>query len=742
MSANVTVPNFPIFGVDHFMALWKLTRAMKAAGWKYLGSGDATNKDITAISSTNGSPLTDTWGPGGIVANHVQLGSQTGSGATITVTSPLNTVTVSGLSGMTTASVGHALQISGAANAVNNGIFTIVARSSSSSVTIFNPVAVSEGTSLTWSERINGTSSITWSAKSGREQTISGLTKMTPNSAGRYIYLEGSSLSNNNGIFSIISYISPSSIKIINNNTTSVGSDTASGNWTELDPLLDIYPLTTNLGSGSWILFQGPSTLKIPISSASVGTFTNNEIVTQSGSSATGELLGYQFDSSLGIGYLVVMPRTNGSGGGRLGWGTGISTITGSTSSATVTTGTYDTPIEFVREVVFWKYTNQLQGTIYNQCVDAVNESSYRFSTLAASGNCTAIRAPGGGGVGNIQSSIGTYVVKGSNVNYNSSRNWFCPSPDVTSGTQVGLTRANFMVADADYSSNKSADGTFTVAVGNPGPWGGTSTTASDNNYPPRTGCYSGFGFYRLDNTEYGDVDPYVWYVPSGSVASPNLYNDPQGGQTFDVPTGSQSNYVYADHFNSSTLSTTSNPASLNYSGIMCWTVFKGFRRRGFSVYNPSTLATTLNGDSYQQFQTLFLCIANSIVAGSPIPGASPPTTTWGKPLMSKFLPSQDVFAHSLSPTPKKIRESIWIASLQEPTGNPPIGGRMRKGTLRWVTVVSGGCSGQTFDNKLYVQLSSSQGNNGSMTTGNSYAPLQGNWVVGPWDGMSPLLKT
>lgn len=80
---------------------------------------------------------------------------QTGSTASIT-TVAAGDATLTGLTGMTVASVGHFLTISGAANSGNNGTFLIDSFISSSSVTVSNPNAVASDPnngSIGWAER-------------------------------------------------------------------------------------------------------------------------------------------------------------------------------------------------------------------------------------------------------------------------------------------------------------------------------------------------------------------------------------------------------------------------------------------------------------------------------------------------------------------------------------------------------------------------------------------------------------
>lgn len=655
MSLNITAPNITLNSTDQFLAIWKNTRAMKAAGWLYKASADGTN-----TKDTSSNPVLDYWGPGGIIAGNIQLGSQTGSGASSTTSATIMTLT--GLTGMTTSSVGHALTLSGATNTGNNGTFTIVNFVSATSVRVFNP-NLNGGTetgTLTWSERVSGSASITWAALTNiREQVISGLSGMTANSPGHQIYLQGSANANNNGVFQILSFISSSSVVIINNNV-GAGSNTSAGQWTELDPLLDVYPgsFQSNAGSGAWIALQGPSTLKIPISAASIGTFIKGENITQSSSNAQGELLGYQFNTTTNFGFLVVMPRVNGGGAGVKGWSTGSTTITGSASAATVTTAS-STPVEYVREMVFWKGTSsQTSGTWYYQCVDQASESALRFSALAASAGATATIAPGGGGTNNSFPGIGTCAVRGTGGSQGGST-W------IWSSTATAAGKTQCMAVNADYTSGFSADGTWTLAVGYPA---------------TNSGSFVGLGFYRVDNNEDGDVDPYVLFVPNHTTSSPYLAN--RVGPQSPPSTAS----ISTDHFSCN-----------NNNGT---TFFCGFRRRGF----PS-------GDSFQQFNAASLA----------------PVGTSQTNFVYTFTVDNDSIATSIFSVPPRVRDPIWVISNQtiQSVANQ-IFGKMRKGTIRWGFMLAGGNGGDTYDNRNWLQLSS---NNGS-------------WVMGPWDGITTPSQT
>ena len=131
---------------DQSSGIWKITRAMKQAGYRYRASSDATTKDAT------GNPNNDKWGPG------VQVGAQTAT-VSFTIGAPTTPAyggrsTISGLTGFTSASVGHFLKITGATNAANVGTWLITSYISATSVVIENPTAVSETTpgTATWTE--------------------------------------------------------------------------------------------------------------------------------------------------------------------------------------------------------------------------------------------------------------------------------------------------------------------------------------------------------------------------------------------------------------------------------------------------------------------------------------------------------------------------------------------------------------------------------------------------------------
>ncbi len=301
------------------------------------------------------------------------------------------------------------------------------------------------------------------------------------------------------------------------------------------DPASDTYP--TGLDSvAAWWNAQGPTVLKVPMTSAATGTFVRGEKITQAVSLAEGELVGLDFDSVGLVGHAVVLPRT--------GTFNNTNVITGATSGATLTpSGTLE---NFVQEIVIWKTTNTTQGSIYLQRVSNETENASRFSVLAASAGCTATVAPGGGGTGNSFPSAGSYVGCGSNISGS-------PVHSAWVQASTNLGRAQIVTVNNIGSTGVSPDGSFWMLMGDV-----SSSTASQF-----------FGYIRMDNSEDADLDPYVWFKVSGTLySSVNVRLDATG--TTSLTGGG--------------LFTGAAPSSV---------AWRGWRRRGFSTNDGFIPLTT-----------------------------------------------------------------------------------------------------------------------------------------------------
>jgi len=648
--AHAIVSNYPsIAQLEVFQSVWKLTRTMLAAGWRYKASGDALLKDTSASAAS------DKWAVGGAV-NSTQVGAQTGTNPTIGAASS-GSSTITGVSGFVANSVGRFLKITGAANANNNGFFRITAQGGTT-VTVFNPGAVAEsGTNITWSEQQGGgaasiTASGTGGASPGRA-IVTGLSGMvsptawpssiTRGSEGDHLTIIGAATGANNGTFRIMRVISATSVEIDNASAT---TDANNGSlvWVESSPLAQTYPVSLQggTGQGAWIVLQGPSTMKIPIASnVPTGTFLRGEKVTATTSGATGTLLGVMVDSSGGTGFLVIAPRLNGTGTGARGWTSGSTdTITGTFSGATITSST-SVPIEFVREMVFWKST-ATAGYVYLQTVDQSAESASRFSSIAANAGITATVAPGSSAAGGFPAA-GSYVMLGTG---NVAAVTTAPLNFYGSSNSLNtIGHAQLMCANCIESSTTDADGSFISALGCP-----PSGALQSSNY-----AYAGMVYLRCDGSEDGDVDPYVTLFTPG------------GGTYTGTRTGPSSPQTNLQDFFSSALNT-AVVAQSNASA----TAWAGWRRRGFS-----------SSDAWQQF--FGCCLTNGANAPIDVAQSSAGVGRAQGGIFEQF-----------------IKEPIHIVSTNTAQ-------RMRKGFLRWMWVTEGGSSGAMYSSNgaFWLQLGS-----------------------------------
>lgn len=463
--------------------------------------------------------------------------------------------------------------------------------------------------------------------------TVTGLTGIVATDKGKFLVISGGASAPNNNAHQIEEIVSGTSVRIDARNFAVV-SDANNGalTWEIRDPANSSETYPTALDTvAAWWAGRGPSTLKIPITSAPVVgpsgfTFVRGENVTQASSGWEAEILGWVFDS--GTGYLVCAPRLRGTGAGIYGLTDG-QVVTGSVSGATVTQN--GTALEYRHEMVIWKSTNQTEGSIFHCIYEPVAEAALNaFSSLALSAGATATVAPGGGGTGNAFPSFGWVAWATANTGGAAHENWN------GSNSAQTIINAQIMCADLIEEQAYSADGSWTLAFG---------------NYGVPGGGHQGYGLWRLDDTEDGDLDPYVSFNPAGSVA---LYTNSR------TNAGSQRSAGITESFTTALLN--------NQSGF---TTYRGWRRRGLSG-DAST--------NYQDFEPaiLWLVQSNSYAMGTNI---------------------SDPEEVATAPTVVRVREPIWILSNQ-------FGRKMRKGTLRWAYVVQGNNGTDTFDNKQWVQFS------------------------------------
>lgn len=571
---HVVIPNVaPVSSVAIFNQVWKLTRAMKKAGWKYIASGNGASKE-----SGTGDPELDNWGAGTV--------SNVG-GAAAAIAAPIR---------------GRAV--------------------------------------------------------------VTGLSGIVSTDKGKFLHVSGSGTGANNHYHQIEEIVSATSVKI-DARTFAVAVDAGPLTWEIRDPLGDTYPTALN-GVSAWWCARGPSTLKIPITAAPVVggtglTFVRGENIVQATTGAEGEIIGFVYDG-VSAGYLTVAPRLRGTGTGVYGWDTG-NVITGSVSGATVTQ--VGTALEYRHEIVIWKATTTNTGSIFHGCFESVGESSQMFSTVSTAAGCTAVVAPGGGGTGNTFPTF-AWVQLGNGTS-GSHCTWD------TEGTSYAATAGNAQLICCDLieEQNYSADGSFIYALA---------------AYQAVGGGHVGWAFQRLDDTEDGDLDPYIsfsggtygtLYANARTSAGDNQSNQ---GRNYDMFTAQR------DWHNT--------PGSV----VFC----RGWRGRGIAGDSSS---------NFQEFEEANLCCHSTGSSG----GTLPVENLYGTRLHAQSYLSGDYMVTTLVST--KVKEPIWVVSVQESR-------KMRKGTFRHIGMVNGGNGTDTYESKTWLQLS----------------PKIGAYIVHPWDGVTSAI--
>jgi hypothetical protein len=415
-----------------------------------------------------------------------------------------------------------------------------------------------------------------------------------------------------------------------NGSTKDTSGTAASDLWGgSVDPSSDTYPAFNSVAA--WWCAQGPSTVKVPFTAASTGTFLRGEKITQATSLAEGELLGYDFDG-VSTGHIVVLPRTGTFDNSHV--------ITGSSSGATLTPS--GTVVEFVRQVVFWKSSaNTTSGSVYMQCVDPVGESSSRFSVLATQSGCTSSVAPGGGGTSNAFPTLGSYVFIGAQISDTITHQPFF-------GISTNMGKAQLTATNTTPATGVSADGTFWAFMGD-------VTTSISGQL---------FGFFRVENTEDGDLDPFVAFSQASVT-----YNSASVRVSSSTIVGSTGNMIVTV-----------------IGGTTKW---KGWRRRGFS-----------SGDAFAPLATAFLR------DGAPNIG--------GGTLTLDNVANPETVANSYSS--KRLRESIWLVAQDNTV-------KMRKGNPRWMSILQGGSTYDTWDSKTKICVFA------------AVSGTCGTIVIGPYDG-------
>lgn len=153
-------------------------------------------------------------------------------GAAASMSAPVGggLIRVTGLSGMTLASVGRFLNIERAGFAANQGSFRITALVNATTVDIQNAggvVADALNGSIRWSESVNAMFQTTILGQSGvlasviggaalGQARITGLSNMSLSTVGRFLRLSGAQSAENNGDFQVVAYIDATTVDVMN----------------------------------------------------------------------------------------------------------------------------------------------------------------------------------------------------------------------------------------------------------------------------------------------------------------------------------------------------------------------------------------------------------------------------------------------------------------------------------------------------------------------------------------------
>lgn len=697
--ANKFATNYPIpSSTNVFSVVWKTTRAIKAAGWSYKGSGNFAAKDTSTTAASdlwggNTDPMTDLYSNISTTANSGSISIASFAGAsTLTVASTTGFPSAGVLFIATTANGWQPITYTGTTSTTFTGCTTVNAVGA---IVTGNPLCAPVNTTLNSGALALPQATLTVASTTGF------------NSSGT-IYVQSSS-----GIQAVTyTGITPTTFtgcsggtgNIVNGNTVSQGATTIG-----IDNV------------AGWWLGSGPQTLKIPLSAAPTGTPLRGETITQATTSAEGELLGYVWDSVSSSGWMAVMPRT--------GSFNTTNVITGSTSTATFTPLSTAYLNVFNRELMIYKPSaDTVDGSMYYICADALDgytqtaasttiaagsngvtlpqatinvastntfpptgsilintslglqlitytgttsttftgcsggtgslstgnsvtqsgaEGGQLYSTIMTSSGCIGATGPGMGGTNNTFPSSKGWVLLGAINSTANNNTWF-------GNTSAYLNYAQIAATNCTPVTGTSADGSFYCVVSY------TSNTAT------------GWGLQRVDDTEPGDVDPYVFLVHRGTSSS-TLTNTTTNNSYGSVQ------YLFAPN----------NLRSGTYS------YFIGYQSRGNGTLDVP------NGYSTSPYSEPFSNSTYAVASGgpnTPLRIINSPATA--RPIVFDTLP-------------------LYSAGLSSITNSA----RQYKGRLRWLFTTGVGNTYDTFSSKTLLAVSTASGVN---------SPC---FVIGPYDG-------
>ncbi len=757
---NAYSTNYTLFATtEFFSAIWKLTRVMLAAGWRYQTSGNGQSSGCTNLA-------------------------QSGTAATVSSVSG-NIATLTGLATLTPGCVGQYVTISNGATAGNNGTWLITSYVSATSITIYNATASSSDAnngSIHWAVLKNASTDlwavagavnlstvsgggsgtgtgVTIAAASGStgQATITGVSGFSqPNSPGRYLSISGSGVGNNGSFRIVAATTAGTSVTVY---APGLAAETSNASLTATEQYgggaasIGAFSTTTS-GQSTLLTISGLSSLTTGPSSADIGRqLTLTGAVNQS-NNGTFSIVSIVSSSSC----LIYNPNGVASDAGTIQW-----------VETDPRTQTYPTYLEGANGQGAWI---NLQGpTILKVPIGAsvpsgtfIRGENVTQTTTGAQGELLGVNPDSGGGTGYLviaprvvgtggqASSIATYGWN-SSANTDTITGAFSGATITTPASSTPIAYISEMIIWKDTATqghiyhqridqNSSTESATTTTTGRFSTMANTLTAISPQVCPggSNTTSETTNGF----NTSWTGT-----YVVIGT-GGPSTVNTGEAVWTMLTPTSPGKAQLLAvnaiEQQGVSADGTWFYLQSCNSTGYQCLSyqrldnqedgdldpyVHQGHWIGALSGATTRAADTSGTGSPTDNMNTAQGWIASSAehgFKGFRRRGLSSETYNWFSSACLYCIDTAGFVLNENSGNPDQVataiattyvREPLWI--WLAPTTGQLASGRMRKGTPRWLQLCQGVSVNSTFDTMEWIVLSSTA--------------IQ--FVAGPYDGVT-----
>ena len=720
--------------------------------WSSDGGNTFTTTVTTAATTVLGATgITINWPVGTYTADNVWTTSSTH-------------LTLTGLTGMTANSVGHAITLSGAFTAANNGTYRIASFISSSSVTVYNPFAAG----LTAYQNAGIAASITTFASP--TVTITGVANMTAASVGRYITITGASSAGNSGTFLITAFISATSVSY--SNASGVATDANNPNIHWVESLVSATPAASapyvDSASGviTWTEKAGGVIANVTTVTNGIATLTGLTGMTTSSvghritlinaasSGNNGTFMIVEYVSAVSVKISNASAVASDGNNGLIHWverdpaldsypldlsfttvnnGAGSWFCIQGPSTMKFPIGTSNPSPPFIRGEKVTQAATGCEGEILGVVVDATGGTGFIVVAPRVNGSggnargwdtsaISAVALPAGSGATVTPSAAGIEYVREiviwKNLLNTGHIYYQCIDQlgEATPGTFVG--RFSTMAALTQCTPTICPGGATGLPTVNGFPTLGTMVWTG-------TG---GSGAVATGSNEYGSVNNAVsgmiQVICANCIEAAGVSQD----GTFSILLGTPASTLTSYNLNGFLRLDDGEEGDVD-PYIAFWPNAQAVGARTRTVNTSATTGndwaqtggTTAGSQSgfYLGFRRRGFSTGDSFgeFSGWGLNGSSNSTTAIGLNFQAP-----ETVACTFAVQSPRIREPIWIASYLA-------GQKMRKGTIRWWYNSPGGNAGDTLDGKRWAQFSSTLTAAGCAT------------VIGPWDGItnSPL---